>query len=278
MRRQRAGSRSGRRGRVAPPRLSAAQSGRGSGARRSQSGAAGAAPGLPRRPRRRDPGRARPERCGREGIPGPAPPALPRPPSRRHSGPAGGVSGNRARARRGRGSERATEGLRRWSGQGAGRPRGPSAAGAARPLAPGASLQPVSRGGATVPHAAGRQAWEEGGVRGRAPATLQSCSDPACRRGSAPACGSPGRSRGPEWGGDNRCPRSPPPLLNTRFGAAPRLRGVRRQDPSQDSQAHCPLDSAQRPPGPGGPRAWMEFPPRVAKQWRGRPRPAGMRS
>lgn len=157
---------------VPPPRLSAAQSGRGSGARCGQSGAAGAAPGAGGRGaspesgsrggaairRERAESRAagvdwgasgRPSRLCRGYLP-----ADPR-------DPAGGVTGNRAPRREGErvGESGAPQVERAGSGQGAGRPRGPSAAGAARFPPARRLLSAGARGGATFPHAAGVQEW-----------------------------------------------------------------------------------------------------------------------
>lgn len=252
------------------PRLSAAQSERDSGARGGQSGAAGAAPG----PRASGGAAIRASSVvaeRREVIPGRIG-RLSAATLADSRDPAGSVSGNRAAPREGGGRACGRGGPRRWSGQGAGRPRGPSAA-----VLPGAPRTPSLPG--QVPHGprearhlhaprasrSGRRGGES--VRGGRGCGRETPATPAFTlRHRLPASVFPdglalGRFRCPARGGDNRCLRRlcPYPLPESGFGGPPQLRGVPRQDPSQDSQAHCPLDSAQRTPGPADPAFGWSF-------------------
>lgn len=280
-----------------PPLLPAAQSGRSSGASCGQSGAAGAAPGAGGRRASSDceagggadwEGGRREPHCGLGALGQRSPLCRGDLPANSLE-PAGGVTGNRARAPHGEGERARGEGPRRWSGRGATWPLGPSAAGAAR--APSA-LTPTSAGdpGRRVSTSRRRP-----GVRGsevsrpKAGGGGQDTCDTHTHTQTLFASGRLPRDLSPRdvfiglsKGGDNRCtcgrcfspPTAPPPVplrQKSRFGILPHLRAVRRQDPSLASQARCPLDSAQRRPGPGGPGLWMEFPPRVAKQFAGHP-------
>ena len=241
----------------------------------------------------RRPGRPGASAAGRSarrdgGAPGPAPLPL----SRGHF-----PADPRDSARRAAGScspsweaDRAP-GPRGWSGRGPGRPRGRSAAGAARaPLEPPeAASAGMPRGDALPPAAPHRglpavrvsegSPLRRAGVQGRGGRRDPWTPCPAHRRclplSVRPEIWVPGTSSwGPSERGDNRCPcgrcfsppstphPNPPPncvgVLRPTFGVP----GYR--DPSLASQARCPLDSAQRRPGPG---LWMEFPPRVAKRF-----------
>lgn len=125
---------------------------------------------------------------------------------------------------------RAREEPRRWSGQGAGRPRGPSAAGAARAPCTRCLLRAGVPGRRDISTCCGRpgvgggevsRSEEDGGVGGRHLRPLHSYSDTIGQRVSSPVSGSPGRFRCPESGGDNKCPWGwclpPPPPPKSRL-------------------------------------------------------------
>lgn len=106
---------------------------------------------------------------------------------------------------------------------------------------------------------------------GKTPETPHPYSDTICQRMSSPRSRSPGHLPWPEWGGDNKCPwgRCHPPTSEIQALAFHSTLGVSRDRTPARPRARCPLDSAQKRPGRGGLRVWMEFSQRVAKQFAG---------